>query len=253
MRRKGDSRQGFTLIELLVVIAIIAILAAILFPVFAKAREKARQTSCLSNIKQIALATLQYAQDYDEVLPPCWAWTPTDFVSNGGNWFAGFAFWNHFIYPYVKTGHADAAGKMTSHGVFECPCGLLTKQRHARNYGVNQTLFGYQNWPGSGYAPGFTESLSLGDIRSPANCFMVMDAGCYAMSYSAIDAPVPAIWYMPGTGAGRQTFAAGTYEYGDHQDGRHNGGDNVGFADGHAKWVNGKSMIGHPEYWDPAR
>ncbi len=62
------SRSGFTLIELLVVIAIIAILAAILFPVFAKAREKARQTSCASNEKQIALGILQYVQDYDEIL-----------------------------------------------------------------------------------------------------------------------------------------------------------------------------------------
>jgi prepilin-type N-terminal cleavage/methylation domain-containing protein/prepilin-type processing-associated H-X9-DG protein len=63
------TRRGFTLIELLVVIAIIAILAAILFPVFAKAREKARQSSCLSNLKQIGLATLQYIQDYDETFP----------------------------------------------------------------------------------------------------------------------------------------------------------------------------------------
>ncbi|MCE5240984.1 DUF1559 domain-containing protein [bacterium] len=62
-------RRGFTLIELLVVIAIIAILAAILFPVFAKAREKARQTSCLSNLKQWGLAAMQYAQDFDERLP----------------------------------------------------------------------------------------------------------------------------------------------------------------------------------------
>ncbi len=62
-------RRGFTLIELLVVIAIIAILAAILFPVFAKAREKARQTSCLSNVKQLILGVMQYAQDYDERIP----------------------------------------------------------------------------------------------------------------------------------------------------------------------------------------
>jgi prepilin-type N-terminal cleavage/methylation domain-containing protein/prepilin-type processing-associated H-X9-DG protein len=62
-------RRGFTLIELLVVIAIIAILAAILFPVFAKAREKARQTSCLSNMKQLILGVMQYAQDYDERIP----------------------------------------------------------------------------------------------------------------------------------------------------------------------------------------
>ena len=62
-------RRGFTLIELLVVIAIIAILAAILFPVFARAREKARQSSCLSNVKQLALGTMMYCQDYDERLP----------------------------------------------------------------------------------------------------------------------------------------------------------------------------------------
>ena len=65
-------RRGFTLIELLVVIAIIAILAAILFPVFAKAREKARSASCESNLKQISLAVLMYAQDYDEKFPRDW-------------------------------------------------------------------------------------------------------------------------------------------------------------------------------------
>src|SRR5437868_6204128 len=70
MRRLWTHRRGFTLIELLVVIAIIAILAAILFPVFAQAREKARQTSCLSNLKQLSHAMLMYAGDYDELFPP---------------------------------------------------------------------------------------------------------------------------------------------------------------------------------------
>src|SRR5580700_7347336 len=74
MQSKQLPRQGrqkaFTLIELLVVIAIIAILAAILFPVFAQAREKARQTACLSNMKQIILGEIQYEQDYDENVPP---------------------------------------------------------------------------------------------------------------------------------------------------------------------------------------
>lgn len=88
---------GFTLIELLVVIAIIAILAAILFPVFATAREKARQSSCASNMKQLALATLQYAQDYDE----CWP-------NTNGN--SGYYGWAGKVYPFIKVT-----------GVFTCP------------------------------------------------------------------------------------------------------------------------------------
>ena len=92
-------RRGFTLIELLVVIAIIAILAAILFPVFAKAREKARQTSCLSNEKQICLAILMYAQDYDERFPGL-------FMPNGVTtpWYVDL------ILPYVKNTQ-----------IFQCP------------------------------------------------------------------------------------------------------------------------------------
>ncbi len=85
MRRKS----GFTLIELLVVIAIIAILAAILFPVFAKAREKARQSSCSSNLKQLGLGILQYAQDYDETVPQV-------YKTGGSGW------WFQDVQPYLK-------------------------------------------------------------------------------------------------------------------------------------------------------
>lgn len=73
---KRPEHQGFTLIELLVVIAIIAILAAILFPVFAQAREKARGGSCLSNVRQMGLAAVMYAQDHDEIYPGMWQWSP---------------------------------------------------------------------------------------------------------------------------------------------------------------------------------
>jgi len=93
-------KQGFTLIELLVVIAIIAILAAILFPVFAKVREKARQTSCASNLKQIGLAEAQYAQDNDEIYTG-----PFNNTFGGGR-----IHWNSMILPYAK-----------STGIFSCP------------------------------------------------------------------------------------------------------------------------------------
>jgi prepilin-type N-terminal cleavage/methylation domain-containing protein len=89
------SRKGFTLIEILVTIAIIAILAAILFPVFARARENARRTSCLSNIKQIATALVMYTQDYDEMLP---LYRFTSPLAIGGQYNSLQA-----LYPYVKS------------------------------------------------------------------------------------------------------------------------------------------------------
>jgi prepilin-type N-terminal cleavage/methylation domain-containing protein/prepilin-type processing-associated H-X9-DG protein len=109
-RRNIGRRTGFTLIELLVVIAIIAILAAILFPVFARARENARRASCQSNLKQISLGILQYVQDYDERMPIAAVGGPqlletgqnsTNNTSCGtGNW---CHLWHHAIHPYVKS------------------------------------------------------------------------------------------------------------------------------------------------------
>ncbi len=107
---RADRRDAFTLIELLIVIAIIAILAAILFPVFAQARAKARQASCLSNLKQIGLATMQYCQDYDETYMIAWG-KPND----DGPWYAD-------IEPYVKMGIRSGNGWGDSGGGFtHCP------------------------------------------------------------------------------------------------------------------------------------
>ncbi len=108
MITRPQSRRAFTLIELLVVIAIIAILAAILFPVFATARDKARQASCISNVKQINLAILQYVQDYDETFPL----NATEYV---GEQFIYDYSWVKNVQPYVK-----------SLQVFICPNGMMS-------------------------------------------------------------------------------------------------------------------------------
>ncbi|MHB8993998.1 MAG: DUF1559 family PulG-like putative transporter [Armatimonadota bacterium] len=131
-------KRGFTLIELLVVIAIIAILAAILFPVFAKAREKARQSSCLSNVKQLGLGLLSYAQDHDEMLPA---------FSYGG------IKWDGLIQPYVKNTQ-----------IFRCPsASTLTLA-----YGWNYNLLGYPASP-------YVAAKSLGTIDKPAETLWGMD------------------------------------------------------------------------------
>ena len=96
-----QNRKGFTLIELLVVIAIIAILVAILFPVFAKAREKARQASCVSNLKQLTLSFIMYVQDYDDNMPSTAIANWADYPDGSKNTY-GWWNWAHAIYPYLK-------------------------------------------------------------------------------------------------------------------------------------------------------
>jgi len=141
-------RHAFTLIELLVVIAIIAILAAILFPVFAQARAKARQASCLSNQKQIATGIMMYIQDYDEVFPLAFgtdasgAWRTGQYVPVPPNWRPGSSAsyinhgavtWANSIYPYVK-----------NYGVYRCPEGQVSNLA-----GVASTAAGVQPVGGS--------------------------------------------------------------------------------------------------------
>jgi prepilin-type N-terminal cleavage/methylation domain-containing protein/prepilin-type processing-associated H-X9-DG protein len=151
-------RRGFTLIELLVVIAIIAILAAILFPVFAQAREKARQTTCVSNEKQIGLAILQYVQDYDEDLPQS---TDENYVQ-----------WYNMIQPYIKNGDLYGGVSYGGGGVFHCPSFPSTTQ--GQQYGCSDGLF-VNNYPGTGTGPQAPWSIAV--LDSPADKIMVTEKG----------------------------------------------------------------------------
>ncbi len=205
-------RRGFTLIELLVVIAIIAILAAILFPVFAKAREKARQSSCLSNLKQLSLGMLQYTQDYDErfvlrstgwrgqltygvnaTVPeaPDFQWEPTYGYHDS---------WPNKIYPYVKNVQ-----------VYTCPS--YTDGWSASSYD-GSCGYGKNTWLGN---------LSMARIDEPVNTILIVDSNYYLSDWDTrTDAD-----------------ASSGSDNADPPRDQHNGGANYGFCDGHAKWLAG--------------
>lgn len=153
------SHKGFTLIELLVVIAIIAILAAILFPVFARARENARRTSCLSNLKQIGLGIMQYTQDYDETYPMNQYYI--------GSVSGPQVVWNGAIGPYIKSGNVWGVG-----GVFTCPSHPAATQNG--QYGINTSISpdGDAAWANPG--PGVVKMASL---VKPAQTIYVTEKG----------------------------------------------------------------------------
>jgi len=144
-------RRGFTLIELLVVIAIIAILAAILFPVFARAREKARQASCLNNQKQWALAWHMYVQDYDEWIPPFCRRLVVDGVGVDWCW---DQLWFMVLEPYVK-----------NQAIRFCPSDNF-RGGYGINYGYNCY---YLREPAWGLAEG---AMKLAEITKPAETIM---------------------------------------------------------------------------------
>jgi len=143
-------RPAFTLIELLVVIAIIAILAAILFPVFAKAREKARQSSCQSNLKQLGVAVMSYVQDYDEMYPSSWF--------SGGLAYPGAYQWNGAVAPYIKNTQ-----------VFQCP----SDKALALAYAINVC---YYNGSGvAGVSATRPTGRSLAQVADSAGTIILVD------------------------------------------------------------------------------
>ena len=167
-QKRGKS-SGFTLIELLVVIAIIAILASILFPVFAQAREKARGITCLSNQKQLGTAMMMYVQDNDETFPY------NQFFDKKTN----FQYdWANSLYPYIKNGdHNYDAGRKESvswgtGGAYHCPSNPHADQNH--NYGLHYSFFpdGYAPWNPNPPSPN-----GMAALDSPADKIMVSERG----------------------------------------------------------------------------
>jgi len=266
--KAGGKTLGFTLIELLVVIAIIAILAAILFPVFAQAREKARAISCISNLKQIGTAAFMYAQDYDEVHLPMWTQGGKDPVAGeyAGNGVGWRNWWPALLQPYVK-----------NLGVFECPSnpfnwrgrvtwgadpsagkGIFANcvnvadsyQRFWGGYGFNWSGFETNNGGGGGgcFGPGDRGTLGMNTkmaaVQQPAETIFIVDSNCLVAGRlpcwanpRATDPTVGQCFdpdrggagYCGCTGTGGNQAAAGRN--------RHNNGMNILFDDGHVKWM----------------
>ncbi len=225
--------KGFTLIELLVVIAIIAILAAILFPVFARAREKARQTSCLSNLKQIGLGTTMYIQDYDG------KWCPTEQV-NGVAVRADHYGWTPALAALAP--QAQLMPYVKNMQIFACPSNsekmpwhkdghpMWASWAYPDEFDMRPLGYGPSHMTLTGYNVDYelerpAEEPAWADTIFPN---MLGPARCWAYPRLGYPNNCNYATWIP---AHNKDYTA------------HNGGSNVAFFDGHAKWLNAQTII----------
>lgn len=225
--RKRGGDPGFTLIELLVVIAIIAILAAILFPVFAQAREKARQTACLSNTKQIGTGLIMYAQDYDEVLAGNSTQAPN---STGGD--AGYAAatnigfmdpdptrvsrnWGRDLQPYIKNTQ-----------VYRCPNAIARSGLSGGNTSDYRETTDPRGANLSYLLNGITSTKAIAAISAPADIIFLHEYQYYGRVAQVRPHPNGVI-------GGRTAYLQFNHPFYDHI---HTNGANMTFCDGHSKW-----------------
>ena len=250
MQYTRQTKRAFTLIELLVVIAIISILASILFPVFARARENARRASCMSNMKQIGLGLMQYTQDYDERYPPGWhcgtnaSSCPDDsldddpskpsgvFVVNGNSSGQGhYQTWMDFIYPYVK-----------STQIFICPSNTVveittvTPPGPTPSYGYSFAFNNYGNYA-SVYFGGPSSPAPIGDPH-----------GWSPISMASVTRPSEVIciteYTRPyGYTMGPRDFRGQAATLTNTLVTPHLDGGNAVYADGHVKWRSRQTIL----------
>lgn len=207
------------MIELLVVIAIISILAAILFPVFSRARESARRASCASNLKNIGLAWLMYVQDYDDVTPiltqggagpKIYYWYASLDISGAPNLIYNSQ--EGFIQPYMKNTQIQ-----------ECPSNTIPVQSNLQHgYGVNSLYLDYPDYPNDGYAANFVKA-TLGSIEAPTETILMADSASMSTnSGNGVLRRIDSLFPAANSGV-------------PNAHGRHNGFANVLWYDGHVK------------------